>query len=150
MLSFWRRLCRTDEQWSFSLWYLNGHLNSWAYMEWKLLRIQSGSNLGGAITLALLCMSGPTNDHATLPLLTHSSALKMVITHCSVVQGNFGCSATHSACSWSLSFPFSLYPLGTPGAHGGVSHGEPDKVQTSKSMWNLSFHSACFSIPPLK
>ncbi len=103
-------------------------------MELELLRIQSRFNLAEALTLALLCMSGSANDYATLLLVTYSSALKMVITHCSLVWGNFGCSTTHSACSASLSFPLSLCPLGTSGAHGEASHGEPDKVQTLRGM----------------
>lgn len=114
-------------------------------MELELLRIQSCFNLAGALTLAVLCMSGPANDYATLLLLTHSSALKMVITHCSVVRGNFGCSATHSACSSSLSFPLSLCPLGTPGACGEASHGEPDKVQTLRGIQNPSL-PLCLSV----
>lgn len=113
---------------------MNAHLKSSAYMDLEPQRIQSCFNLAEALTLALVCMSGPANDYSSLLLLTHSSALKMVITQCSLVQGNFGCSSSHSACSSSLSLPLSLCPPGTLGTRGEASHEGPDKVQTLRSM----------------
>lgn len=67
-------------------------------MELEMLRVQCCFNLDGALTLPLMRMSAPTNDLS----LCFSSALKMVITHPSLIQNNFGCGAILSACGSSL------------------------------------------------
>lgn len=121
-------------------------------MELKLLRIQSCYNLGKALALALLCMSGSANNYATLLLLTHSFPLKMVITHCYSSE-QFSMPRYPFCMQFNSFVPSFFVPTGKP---QGVMEESVMEILIMCRLWKarktfLSFSlslSICLSFPP--